>query len=59
MKTNIFRFEANNSAKRGYFSIGFIDFAFAGKGLIDCTSLFSPDGFEKNDYIILSYFKNA
>ena len=31
---------------------------FAGKNLIDYTSLFSPYDFEKNDYIILSYFKN-
>ena len=32
---------------RGYFSIGFIDFMFAGKTLIDFTSLLSPYGFEK------------
>ena len=36
----------------GYFCIGFIDFMFAGKSLIDSTSLFSP-----NDQIILAYFK--
>ena len=42
----------------GYFCIGFIDFMFAGKTLTDYTSLLSPDGFEKNDNLIFSYFKN-
>ena len=37
----------------GYFCIGFIDFMFAGKTLIDFASLFSPSGFiKKNDSII-------
>ena len=36
----------------------FIDFMFAGKTLIDYTSLFSPYDFEKNDSIILKYFKD-
>ena len=31
----------------GYFCIGFIDFMFAGKTLIDFASLFSPSGFIK------------
>ena len=43
---------------RGYFCIGLIDFMFAGKTLIDYTSLFSPYDFEKNDNITLSCFKN-
>ena len=42
----------------GYFCIGFIDFMFAERSLIDLSSLFSPYNFkEKNDKIILSYFK--
>ena len=41
----------------GYFCIGFIDFMFAGKTLIDFTGLFSPYDFDKNDNAILSYFK--
>ena len=41
----------------GYFCIGFIDFMFAGKSLIDFTSLFFLYDFKKNDDIILSYFK--
>ena len=43
----------------GYFSIGFIDFMLAGKTLIDYTNLFFPYDFNKNDRIILSYFKDA
>ena len=58
IKTNIFRMHANNLIMCGYFSIGFIDFMLSGKTLIDYTSLFSPYDFEKNDDIILSYFKN-
>ena len=42
----------------GYFYIGLTDFMLAGKTLIEYTSLFSPYVFEKNDHIILSYFKN-
>ena len=41
----------------GYFCIGFIDFMFAGKTLIDFTSLFSLYDFKNNDDIILAYFK--
>ena len=42
----------------GYFYIGFIDFMLVGEKLNDYTSLVSPHDFEKNDDIILSYFKN-
>ena len=41
-KTNIFRIQADNSIMCGCFCIGFTDFMFAGKGLIDFTTLFSP-----------------
>ena len=43
----------------GYFCNGFIDFMLAGKILIDYTNSFSPYDFDKNDQIILSYFKDA
>ena len=43
---------------RGYFCIGFIDFIVADKNLTDFTHLFSPHDFDKNDHIILSYFKD-
>ena len=59
IKTNIFRVQANNSVMCGYFCIGFIDFMFANKTLTDYTNLFSPNDFDKNDQIILSYFKDA
>ena len=42
----------------GYSCVGFIDFMVAGKKLTDFTSLFSPHDFDKNDHIVLSYFKN-
>ena len=41
----------------GYFCIGFIDFMLAGKKLTDFTNMFSPYDFDKNDHIILAYFK--
>ena len=59
IKANIFRVQANNSVMCGYFCIVFIDFMVAGKKLTDYTTLFSPDNFDKNDQIILSYFKDA
>ena len=58
MQANTFKIQVNNSIMCGYFCIGFIDFKLAGKTLIDYTSLFLPYDFEKNDSIILSYFKN-
>ena len=42
-----------------FFCIGFIDFMLAHKKLTDFTSLVSPYDFDKNDQIILSYFKDA
>ena len=42
-----------------YFLIGFLDFMLAGKKLTDYTNLFSPYDFDKNDQIVLSYFKDA
>ena len=58
IKANIFRVQAKDSVKGGYFSIGFIDFMLAAKKLTDYTNLFSPHDFKKSDDIILSYFKN-
>ena len=59
IKANIFRIQANNSVMCGYFSIGFIDFMLASKELTDFTTLFSPHDFDKNDKIILRYFKDG
>ena len=58
IKTNKFRIQAYNSIMFRYFCIGFINFMLDGKTLTDFTSLFSPYDFHKNDYIILSYFKD-
>ena len=58
IKSDIFRAQANYSIMCGYFFIGFIDFMLAGKTLVDFTEKFSPYDFEKNDRIILSYFKD-
>ena len=47
IKINIFRVQENNSIMCGYFCMGFTNFMFVGKTLIDFTSLFSPYDFEK------------
>ena len=58
IKTNIFRIQAYDSVMCGCLCIGFIDFMFKGKALTEYTNLFSPNNFEKNDDLILPYFKN-
>ena len=55
---NIFRIQAYDSIRCGYFCIGFINFMFKGRSLTAYTNLFSPNNFRKNDKIILSYFKD-
>ena len=52
IKANIFRLQAYDSVRCGYFCIEFINYMFDGKSLIDFTSLFSPHDFKKNDKII-------
>ena len=49
--TNIYRIQTCNLITCGYFSIGFIDFTLKGKSLLNYTSLFSPNEYEKNDKI--------
>ena len=58
IKINIFRIQAYDSIMYGYFCIGFINFMFKEKTLTDCTNLFSPYDFKKNDDIIMNYFIN-
>ena len=41
----------------GYFCIGLIDFMLKDKSLLNYRNLFSPNGWEKNDKIILKYFQ--
>ena len=47
MTTNIYRIQAYDS----------IPFMLKGKSLLDYTNLFSHNGYEKNDQIILKYFQ--
>ena len=58
IKANIFWVRLNNSVMCGYFCIGFLNFMLAGKKLTDFTNMFSPYDFERNNDIILSYFKD-
>ena len=51
--TNIFGIQAYDSMMCGYFCIEFIDSVFKGKILTDCTDLFSPHDFVKNDKVVL------
>ena len=46
-----------NSIMCGYFCIGIIDFMLKGKSFLDCTNLFSPNDYGKNDKITLKYFQ--
>ena len=59
IKANIVRVQPNNSVMSGYFCIGFIDFMLADKKLSDYANMFSPYDLDKNDSLILSYFKDA
>ena len=54
--TNIFRIQAYDSIKCGYFCFGFINFMFKDNSLTDYTNFFSPNDLKKNDDIILKYF---
>ena len=41
----------------GYFGIGFIIVMLKGKCLLDYTNLFSSNEYEKNNKIMLKYFR--
>ena len=58
IKANIFRVQGNNSIACGYSCILFINYMLAGKKLTAFTSLFFSFDFDKNDSIILSYFRD-
>ena len=55
--THIYRVQAFDSTMCGYFCIEFIDFMLKGKSLLEYTNLFSPNGYENNNKIILKYFQ--
>ena len=41
----------------GYFYIGFIDFMLEGKSLLEYRNVFYPNEYEKNDKVIIKYFR--
>ena len=45
--TSVFRIQAHESDRCGYFCTGFIDFMLKSKSLIDFTNHFSPNNFKK------------
>ena len=53
--TNIYRIQAYDSIS-AYFCVGFIDFKLKGKSLLDHTSIFSTNDYEKNDKTMLKLF---
>ena len=58
MESNIFRIQAYDSIKCGYFCIEFINYMLKGKTLLGYTNLVSPNDFKKNDQVIKRIFKN-
>ena len=56
MVTKIQIFVACDSIMHGYFCNGFVDFMIKRESLLDYTNLISPNGYERNDKIILKYF---
>ena len=54
---NIYRIQANDSIMFGYLSVGFIDFMFKGKSLLNYTNLLSPQENEKSDKTVLKYLE--
>ena len=54
--TNIYRIQGYDFMC-GYFCIVFIDFMLKGKNLLHFTKSFPPNGYEKNDKIMLKYFQ--
>ena len=52
IESNIFRIQAYDSIRCGYFCIEFINYMLKGKTLLDYTNLFLPNDFKKNDRVI-------
>ena len=55
---NIFRIQDNGSIMCGFCCIAFIEYMLAGKTLLYCTNLFSPNDYKKNDKIKYKYLKD-
>ena len=54
---NIYRKHANGSKIWQQFCYGFVDFKLRDKSFLGYTNWFSPNEYEKNDEVILEYFK--
>ena len=50
--TIIFRMQTYDSVMCGYFSIRFIGFMLKGKSLLEYGNLFSPNKYERNNFLI-------
>ena len=55
--TNVYRVQAYDSIMCRYVCIGFTDFILKGKSLLEYTTFFSLNDYEKNYKIILKYFQ--
>ena len=55
---NIFRIKPDDSIVCGFYCIVFLEYTIAAKTLIDCTNLFSPNDYKKDDKIIYKDFKD-
>ena len=55
---NTFRIQFDDSIMCGFYYIAFIEYMIAGKTLVDCTNLFSPNDYQMNDKMIYKYFKD-
>ena len=54
---NISRIQPYDSIMCGWFCIGCVDFMLKSKSLLDYTNLFFSNEYEKNEKIILKYFR--
>ena len=55
--TNISRIQGHDSKMCRYICNGFIGFILKGKSLLEYPNLFSPNGYKKNNKIILKYLQ--
>ena len=55
IEKNVYRIQAYDSIKYGYYCIGFIDSMVKGKILLNYTNFFFPNKYENNDKIVLKY----
>ena len=54
---NIYVIQVDDSIICQYFCIRFINFVLKEKGFLDYTNIFSPEEYEENDNLILTFFQ--